>query len=97
MTESVSVKVPPGVADGVQLRVRGKGEAGLRGASSGDLIVQVRVTPHETLHRQGDDLHGQARVLFTVAALGGEITGDGLHGLVKARCPPEPPTATRSA
>jgi molecular chaperone DnaJ len=87
VTESVSVKVPPGVTDGVQLRVRGKGEAGLRGASSGDLIVQVRVTPHETLHRQGDDLHGQARVLFTVAALGGEITVDGLHGPVKAKVP----------
>ena len=87
VTETVEVKVPPGVMDGVQLRVPGKGEAGLRGASGGDLIVQVRVAPHETLHRDGDDLHGQARVLFTVAALGGEITVDGLHGPVAAKVP----------
>jgi molecular chaperone DnaJ len=86
-TETVKVKVPPGVTDGVQLRVPGKGEAGLRGASGGDLIVQVRVAPHERLHREGDDLHGQAAVLFTVAALGGEITVDGLHGPVKAKVP----------
>ena len=86
-TESVTVKVPPGVTDGVQLRVPGKGEAGLRGASGGDLIVQVRVAPHEMLHREGDDLHGQARVLFSVAVLGGEITVDSLHGPVKAKVP----------
>lgn len=87
ITETVTVKVPAGVADGVQLRVPGKGEAGLRGASGGDLIVQVRVAPHETLHRDGDNLHGQASVLFTVVALGGEITVDGLHGPVKAKVP----------
>jgi len=87
VTETVTVKVPPGVTDGVQLRVPGKGEAGLRGASGGDLIVAVRVAPHETLHREGDDLHGQAGVVFTVAALGGEITVDGLHGPVKAKVP----------
>jgi molecular chaperone DnaJ len=71
--ETVTVHVPPGVQDGQTVAVPGKGEAGLRGVRPGDLIVTVRVRPHEYLHREGDDLHARAAVPMTVAALGGEI------------------------
>jgi molecular chaperone DnaJ len=71
--ESATVEVPVGVYDGQTVVIPGKGEAGLRGARPGDLIVTVRIRPHEYLHREGDDLHARAGVPMTVAALGGEI------------------------
>lgn len=85
--ESVTFEVPSGVHDGQQLRVPSKGEAGLRGSTAGDLIVTVRVRPHEFLHREGDDLHARASVPMTVAALGGEIEVPGLTGPVTVKVP----------
>jgi molecular chaperone DnaJ len=85
--ETVTVEVPAGVRDGQTITVRDKGEAGLRGAASGDLIVTVRVRPHEYLHRDGDDLHARASVPMTVAALGGEIEVTGLTGPVMVKVP----------
>lgn len=76
--ENVTVEIPAGVRDGQNVVVKGKGEAGMRGAQSGDLIVTVRVAPHEYLHREGDDLHAQASVPMVTATLGGEIEVPGL-------------------
>jgi molecular chaperone DnaJ len=77
-TETVRVQLPVGIPDGYTLRVPGKGEAGVRGASSGDLLVTVRLLPHEFLHREGSDLHAMAGINIAQAALGGEITVRGL-------------------
>lgn len=85
--ESVEVTIPPGIEDGTRLRVPSMGEAGLRGAAPGDLIVGVRVLPHEFLHREGDALHARANVPMTIAALGGDLTVPGLHGDVTVRVP----------
>ncbi len=71
--ETATVEVPAGVQDGQTVVIPGKGEAGFRGDTAGDLIVTVRVRPHEYLHREGDDLHARAAVPMTIAALGGEI------------------------
>jgi molecular chaperone DnaJ len=78
--EHVSVEVPAGIQDGMQLRVAGHGESGVRGARSGDLIVTVRIAQHEYLHRQGDDLHCRANVSISQAALGAEIEVCGVDG-----------------
>lgn len=78
-TETVRVMVPAGIPDGYTLRVPGKGEAGVRGARAGDLLVTVRVLPHEFLHREGSDLHAMAAINIAQAALGGEIVVPGLH------------------
>jgi molecular chaperone DnaJ len=83
--ESVTVDIPPGIRDGQTISMGGMGEAGLRGAASGDLIVTVRVRSHEYLHRDGDDLHARAAVPMTVAALGGEIQVAGLTGPVMVK------------
>lgn len=77
-TETVRVEVPAGVTSGQTVRVSGKGEAGVRGAHAGDLLVTVRVLPHEFLHREGSDLHAMAGINIAQAALGGEITVKGL-------------------
>ena len=76
--QRVSVDVPSGIRDGQQLRVSGFGEAGMQGAPAGDLIVTVRVQPHEFFERDGDDLHARVRVSMVQAALGAQIEIDGI-------------------
>jgi len=79
-SESVTVPVPAGIADGATLRVPGKGEAGVRGARAGDLLVTVRVAAHEYLHREGDDLHAMASINIAQASLGDTIRVPALFG-----------------
>ena len=71
--ETVSVKIPAGIASGKKLRLPGKGEAGAHGGPRGDLYVQVRVIDHPLFKREGDDLHIDKEIKFSEAALGTEI------------------------
>lgn len=80
VTETLTVAIPPGVDDGAQLRVSGRGQAGVRGGRSGDLYVAIRVLPHEVFRRVGDDLGCEVTVPMTIAALGGEIEVPTLEG-----------------
>ncbi len=82
--ETVTVRVPAGVMDGTTLRMPEKGEAGLRGARAGDLLVTITVLPHEFLLREGDDLHEMVPVNIAQAALGATISVPGLFGDVEA-------------
>lgn len=77
-TETLTVNVPAGIADGMSIRVPGAGEAGIRGAAAGDLLVGVTVAPHDFLYREGDDLHAQAKISVSQAALGARLTVPGL-------------------
>ena len=76
--QRVTVEVPAGIRDSQQLRITGFGEAGLRGATSGNLIVTCRVQPHDFFEREGDNLHAMAKIAMTQAALGAEIEIDGI-------------------
>lgn len=76
--QRVKVDVPAGIRDGQQVRLRGLGEAGIRGAQSGDLLVTVRIKPDEYMHREGDDLHCKATISITQAALGADIKTCGI-------------------
>ena len=76
--QRVSVEVPAGIRDSQQLRVTGFGEAGLRNATPGNLIVTCRIKPHEFFERDGDQLHAQANVSMVQAALGAQIEIDGI-------------------
>jgi molecular chaperone DnaJ len=80
VTDTLTVRIPPGVEDGAQLRVSGRGEAGVRGGRSGDLYVSIGVAPHEVFKRAGDDLGCEVTVPMTVAALGGTVTAPTLDG-----------------
>lgn len=66
----LTVRVPPGVDTGSRLLVRNEGEAGLRGAASGDLEVVVGVRRHPSFVRQGTELLTRVPVSFPRAALG---------------------------
>ena len=76
--QRVTVEVPAGIRDSQQLRVTGFGEAGLRGATPGNLIVTCRIDPHDFFEREGDNLHAMAKVSMVQAALGAEIEIDGI-------------------
>ncbi len=54
--EVISVKIPAGVAEGMQLSVSGKGNAARRGGINGDLLVIIEEEPHSDLIRDGNDL-----------------------------------------
>lgn len=76
--QRVSVDIPVGIRDGQQLRISNFGEAGIQGAAAGDLIVTVRIVPHEFFERDGDDLHCSVKISMVQAALGGEVEVDGI-------------------
>lgn len=78
--ETLTVRVPAGIEDGTQLRVSGRGEAGVRGGHAGDLYVVVRVEPHEIFRRAGADLGCEVGVPMTIATLGGHVDVPTLDG-----------------
>lgn len=79
-TETVSIDVPAGIDDGQQLRLRGEGDAGMRGQHAGDLYVTVRVRPDPRFEREGADLRSSVRVSALDAILGAEIDVETIHG-----------------
>lgn len=83
--ETVSVQVPAGVEDGMQLTVRGEGHAAARGGISGDLLVIIEEQPHPQLKRQGSDLFYTRVLSVTDAILGTEIQIPTLDGPYKMK------------
>jgi molecular chaperone DnaJ len=79
-TETITVKVPAGVANGNFIPMRGLGDAGPRGGPSGDLIVLIEEKEHAVFDRDGSDLHVDVPISFATAALGGRIEVPTLHG-----------------
>lgn len=90
--KTLSVKIPAGVDSGDRIRLTGEGEAGLHGAPSGDLYVQIRVKPHPIFTREGNDLHCEVPVSFVMAALGGEVEVPTIDGHMKLKIPDETQT-----
>jgi molecular chaperone DnaJ len=72
-TETIAVKVPPGVATGNFIPLHGMGDAGPRGGPAGDLVVLIEEKPHPVFRRDGDDLHLEMPVAYPIMALGGRI------------------------
>lgn len=69
--ESITIRIPPGIADGQKIRLSRKGEAGRRAAPAGDLYVVIEVEEDRRWRRQGDDLVIEAVVPISIATLGG--------------------------
>lgn len=84
---TINVRIPPGVEDGQRIRLAGQGEAGLRGAPSGDLYVTVHVRPDNVFGRDGDDLTVTVPVNFHELALGTTLSVPTLEGKVGVRVP----------
>ena len=76
----LNVKIPPGIDDGMQLRVSGEGSGGVNGGPAGDLYVLVRIREHAIFTRHGIDLLCDLPVSFTQLALGAEVEVPVLNG-----------------
>lgn len=87
--KKLSVKVPAGVDTGDRIRLSGEGEAGDRGAPSGDLYVQISVREHPIFVRDGNDLYCEVPISFVAATLGGELEVPTLSGRVNLKIPAE--------
>jgi molecular chaperone DnaJ len=78
--ETIQVSIPPGVHRGDRLRVRGKGEGGVRGGATGDLFVAVDVEPDRRFQREGTTLYTDVTVDFVEAALGAQVEMESVDG-----------------
>jgi molecular chaperone DnaJ len=87
-TETLTITLPPGLADEAQIRVQGKGHVGRHGGENGDLFITVRVQPHPVFHRLGDDLHVTIPIAIHEAALGAKVEVPSLDGPARLRVPP---------
>ena len=84
----IEAKIPPGVYTGAGVRLAGQGEPGRQGGPAGDLYLNIRVAPHTTFERTGDDLFAEVPVDIYTAALGGEVHVPILDGGVMLKIPP---------
>jgi len=84
---TIDVKIPAGIDNGQTVRLGGQGNAGAKGGASGDLYVNVRVTPHEFFNREGKNIYCSMPITFTQAALGADIEVPTLTGKVVLHIP----------
>ncbi|MCZ7585910.1 MAG: HSP40/DnaJ peptide-binding protein [Deltaproteobacteria bacterium] len=84
---SLTFAVPPGVRDGEKIRLRGKGMPG-PGGKAGDLIIKIRVKPHERFRRDGDHITTSVGVSFAEAVLGAKVEILTPHGTTTVSIPP---------
>lgn len=76
----INVDIPAGVDEGTRIRVAGEGEAGIRGAASGDLYLFVHMKRHAIFQREASNLVADCPISFTTAALGGSVAIPGIDG-----------------
>lgn len=86
--EKVKVKIPPGISDESTIRLRGKGEAGIRGGEHGDLYLHINVEAHKDFIRSGNNIHTEEKIHLLQAVLGDEIKAKTINGHVTLRIPP---------
>lgn len=85
--DTMKIKIPAGIPDGVTLRFTDKGNAGEKGAGYGDLFVNIEVEAHSTFERRGNDIYMDLHIDVLTAVLGGEVTVPTVHGEVIMKVP----------
>lgn len=86
--ETVSIKIPSGVEEGMQLKVSSKGNEAPGNGIPGDLLVAIETEEHATLKREGDNLHYDLYISFSEAVLGGSKEIDAIGGKVRIKLEP---------
>ncbi len=86
--ETISVKIPAGVAEGMQLNMAGKGNVPPRGGVAGDLLILIEEEENELLKRDGDNVIFDLHVNFADAALGTSMEVPTIEGKVKIKIEP---------
>ena len=85
--ESIKLKIPEGIDDGMSIRLRGKGGEAPEGGEKGDLYVRIRVKPHKHLTREGNIILSEEKISMVDAALGCEIEVETVDGTVTMKVP----------
>ena len=86
--ETVTIDIPAGVQEGMQLSVGGRGNAGERGGASGDLIILIEEEQHPELHRDGLNVAFELHISFTDAVFGLQAEVPTIDGKAKIKIPP---------
>lgn len=84
----ITVNIPAGVDNGAYIRLKGEGEAGIRGGSPGNLYITLSVKEHEFFSRHNDDILYELPIDFAQATLGTEVEVPTLNGKTKLKIPP---------
>jgi molecular chaperone DnaJ len=85
--ETVTIDIPAGVQDGMQLSVGGRGNAGERGGAPGDLIILIEEEQHAELHRDGLNVAFELHLSFTDAVFGTQVEVPTIDGKAKIKIP----------
>jgi molecular chaperone DnaJ len=85
--ETISIDIPAGVQDGMQLSMSGKGNAGERGGSSGDLIIMIEEEQHESLHRDGLNVSFDLYITIPDAIFGTSVEVPTIDARAKIKIP----------
>jgi molecular chaperone DnaJ len=86
--ETLSIDIPPGVQDGMQLSMSGRGNAGERGGPPGDLLILIEEEKHPHLHRHELDVIYDLHISFPEAVLGTQVEVPTIDGKAKIKIPP---------
>ncbi len=87
-SSTIKVRIPPGADTGSKVKLRGMGSAGTMGGPAGDLYIELRVKPHTTFRREGNNIYVDVPVTIIEATLGGKIKVPTLDGTVTMTLPP---------
>ncbi|MFM2145813.1 MAG: molecular chaperone DnaJ, partial [Bacteroidota bacterium] len=85
--ETVTIDIPAGVQEGMQLSVGGKGNAGERGGYPGDLIILIEEESHKELHRDGLNVAYELHLSFPDAVFGTQVEIPTIDGRAKIKIP----------
>jgi molecular chaperone DnaJ len=83
----LAIDIPPGVATGQYMSMRGVGNAGLRGGGRGDVLVVFEVEEDDRFERDGEDLYCEVLVTYPQLVLGADINVPGIAGAISLRVP----------
>ena len=93
--KDITLNIPAGIADGMSMRLEGKGAAGFNGGPNGDLYVTIKVRPSKDFRREGDDIYLDVPISFYQAALGDNIDVPTPYGSVNLKIPAGTQTGTK--
>lgn len=86
--DAISIEIPAGVQEGMQLNLSNKGNAGERGGMPGDLIILIEEEPHKELQRDGMNVAYDLHISFTDAVFGTQLEVPTIDGRAKIKIPP---------
>ena len=85
--QEIEIDIPAGIQDGQTISIEGQGEAGEKGASSGNLYINIHVIPHQKFKREGNNILSKEYITFSQATLGDKILVDTISGQIKMKVP----------